>query len=135
MKYEGLQSRLKIIGEEGCHFLSLCYIANSYLARHGFSGIDIDDTYTRAISLGVMKSDCYVTDGERFLNAFTGAQWKREVLTKKPADSLEFRYIEEVWYNKRTGFRHYKMSTHDTLSSSVTVKEGVIEKWYVWRAV
>jgi hypothetical protein len=41
-------------------------------------------------------------------------------------------YVER-WHNKSTGFNHFKLPDCDTLESSVTVKEGSIVSYRLFR--
>lgn len=129
-KYMGSQSLLQTIGAEGCHFLVLCSIIE------GFTGkpVDVLELAITCIKKGWMQGDCTVLkDGTQILQAMTGVKWTRKEVVKLPV-IRDNDYTEAIWYNPRTGFHHYRRRYFDTLTCSVTVTEGYIEKYYIYTA-
>ena len=126
-RYQGFQTLCGVLKDEGCHFLVLCSIAEEYLQKP----VDLIGTIRISQSKGWMRSDFYVKDSIAILEYVTNAKWTRNEVAKL----LVIRdndYTEAVYYNARTGFRHYRRRGYDTLEHSVTVAEGVIEKYYIY---
>ena len=44
-------------------------------------------------------------------------------------------YTVAVWYNERTQFKHFRRRYFDTLLNSVTVKEGSIAYYHIFRVI
>ena len=126
-RYSGIQSILKVVGSEGCHFLALCSIAEESTGKN----IDLINTIRMSQSKGWVASDFLVRDALSFLNWLTGRKWTRKEVAKL-GDIHDNDYTEAVYFNPRTGLRHFRRRGFDTLNSSKTVDEGHIEKYYVY---
>lgn len=128
-RYKGTQTVMKNTGESGCLFLSLLSIAEEYRG----TPIDFIDAYNKCVEKGLLKKDLFCNDQEKILETFTGKKWKKTVLKELPDHPVpENMYTVEKWFNKRTGFTHFKRRMFDTLESSVTVKEGSIVEYYCY---
>lgn len=125
-RYNGIQTVFEKAGESACLFLSLLSIAEEY------TGLPVDFivAYRKCIELGLIEKDFFCNDQEKILYEFTGKKWKKTVLKELPSPMPENMFTVEKWYNKRTGFTHFKRRGFDTLESSVTVKEGHIREYY-----
>lgn len=127
-RYNGIQTVFEKAGESGCLFLSLISIAEEY------TGLPVDFivAYRKCIELGLIEKDFYCLDQSKILETFTGSKWKKTILKELPNPVPESMYTVEKWFNKRTGFTHFKRRGFDTLESSVTVKEGYIKEYYCY---
>lgn len=129
-RYNGIQTVFKNAGESACLFLSLLSIAEEYTN----SSIDFIDAYNKCIRAGLIRDDFYCIDQEKILFTFTGKQWKKTVLKSLPDKVPDNVFTIAKWYNKRTNFTHFRRRGFDTLSNSVTVKEGSIKEYYCYEA-
>lgn len=135
--YRGKQSLMKNIGENGCYILSI-------LEGIGIQNTDAQlDLIKTLMGEGHLSKDCYV-NGEGYLTsdlsvkdnnalaARLGCTYK--YTTIKPTD--EKVYIKE-YYNARTGFTHFVLCVdgidYDTLDSSVTVNEGIVRSYRIYK--
>ena len=133
-RYEGIQSVLKNAGDEGCHFLALCSIADEYNNEHGKPYLDLINAIRVCQSKRWIDKGFWVkNDGTPFLEYLTGIKWSRKEVVKLPV-IRDNDYTEVVWFNPDTGFHHYRRRYMDTLEHSVTVEKGYIEKYYVYTA-
>lgn len=127
-RYDCLQSILRVCGDEGCHFLCLCSIAEQALGRP----IDLIDAIRTSQSKGWIRKDFFVTnDGTPLLSYLTGVPWERRVSSSFPMISTND-YIEVKYYNPRTRFTHFRRRAFDTIKDSITVKEGYIQEYYIY---
>ena len=129
-------TRLKGIDSDGCHFLTLCSIAEDVLG----APIDLIEAVNIAYNENLIdkKDVFYVKDSCALLSVLTGKQWTRkEIAAKdfKPEEVGEHDYTEAVYFNIETGFHHYRRRGYDTLVHSVTVEKGYIKKYYMYRWV
>ncbi|MDR0640081.1 MAG: hypothetical protein LBG27_14495, partial [Spirochaetaceae bacterium] len=76
-----------------------------------------------------------VLDGAAFLKMLTGRNWTKEYADAgykaKPGD-----WLVAEWYNNRTGKKHFTLEypqKWNSLRDSVTVREGVIRSYRVYR--
>ena len=128
-RYEGIQTILKACGDEGCHFLTLCTIAEEAIHRP----LDLIDTIHLLQSKKLMTSDFFVNDdGTKVLSLLTdGKKWTRKDVEKLPPIG-DNDYTEAIYFNPRTQLRHYRRRYMDTLKYSVTVEEGYIESYRIY---
>jgi hypothetical protein len=132
-RYEGLQTLALALNTDGCHFLTLCSIADEYRYDHGLPYIDLIWAIRTLMSKGLIDSEFYVKDdGTNVLSILTdGKKW-----TRKDVDKLgtigDNDYTEAVWFNPNTQFRHFRRRYVDTLRDSITVRDGYIEKYRVY---
>lgn len=122
-RYEHIQTILTNIGSDGCYFLSLLSIAEEYLnSKILNSKIDLIDALYKALSNNYIDGTYFVKDALRLLEALTNVRWSLSYDKKS-------KYEVDVYFNKRTGYKHFRRPEFDTLLNSVTVKEGaIIEK-------
>lgn len=127
-RWQGFQSLCLNLHKDGCHFLTLITIAEEYLQHP----VDLVGIIRTAQSKGWIRDDFYVTnDGTVILNYLTGKIWKRKTVTSLPVIK-DNDYTEVVYYNPNTGFHHFRRRYVDTLSGSITVRDGYIEKYYIY---
>ena len=136
MLKQGVQDSISVIGAEGCYALSLCRIAeivNDLLQIDSLGGV------VGAIECGVrdgfIKPDMTVLDGAAFLRLITDLNWTKEY---KPAgyEPRAGDYLIAEWFNKRTGKTHFTLEHPEkwnSLSDSVTVKEGAVRSYRLYR--
>ena len=141
-KYIGLQSKMKDsakgfsqLGDYGCLFLCLCSIAEEYNhdSRNG-KDFDIMTFWLACRSKGLIGDEFFCKDQERMLELATGVKWRKRAVRGLPEVVKWNEYTVEKWYNPRTKYTHFKRRWGDTLTSSVTVKEGNIKEYYVYEA-
>lgn len=130
-RFIGLQNKLKKIGDEGCHFLFLM----SIIERETKKNIDIITFYDTCLSKGWIREDLYVKDALALLEHFTGKGWYRYEADSYQVPVTPGTYIEEVWYNPRTKYSHFRDVSFDTYDNSITVKEGTLTKYYIYKRV
>ena len=127
---------ISTIGAYCCYALTLCRVAeivNDLLQIGSLGGV------VGAIECGVkdgfIKPDMTVLDGAAFLKRLTGKNWTK---TWQGAGYVpkEGDYLIAEWYNKQTGKTHFTLEHPEkwnSLENSVTVKEGVIRSYRVYR--
>ena len=132
-RYEGLQIELLAIYKDGCHFLTLCSIADEYRYDNGLPYIDLIDAIRICQKRGLISDDFYVNDdGTKVLSLLTdGKKWTRRDVVNLPTIN-DNDYTEAVYFNSRTQFKHFRRRYFDTLRDSVTVKEGSIIQYRIY---
>lgn len=128
-RFTGLQNKLKKIGEEGCHFLFLM----SIIERETRKNVDIITFYDTCLSKGWIEEDLYVNDALAILEHFTHTGWYRYEANSYSVPVPPGVYVEEVWYNPRTKYTHFRDVSFDTYEDSITVKEGSLTKYYIYK--
>lgn len=133
---ELLRKDFSKIGDYGCLFLCLCSIAEEWNeARHNQRRVDVLDLYIKSRNKGFLKDDFLCEDQCAILALATGQEWKKEVFGSLPGSVPWNSYTVEKWHNKRTDFTHFRRRWGDTLASSVTVREGVLQEYYIYSVV
>jgi hypothetical protein len=129
----GAQDFIRTIGEEGCYALTLCKTAELYVLPMdepgAFAVID------QGVKKGFIKPDMTVVDGAAFLEYVTGSEWTKEYKDAgyKP---VKGDYLVAEWFNRRTGKTHFTLEypvKWDGMASSVTVREGAIRSYRLYR--
>jgi hypothetical protein len=133
---EGVQDMIATIGESGCYTLTLCQAASLSCGMQWSMGESVCDI-ERGIQSGRIKSDMTVLDGATFMYDMTGRHWTKEYKDAgyKPKEGD---YLIAEWFNKRTGKTHFTLEYPEkwnSLSDSVTVKEGYIKSYRLYREV
>ena len=136
MLKQGVQDSISVIGAEGCYALSLCRIAEivNYLLQIDSLG-GVVGAIECGVRYGFIKPDMTVLDGAAFLKSLTGKNWTKtwQGAGYKPKEGD---YLAAEWYNKRTGKTHFTLEypqKWNSLSDSVTVKEGAIRSYRLYR--
>ena len=126
-RYEDIQSLLKGASDWGCLFLSICSIAEEV------TGKPIDFLYTLKYSRekGWLSKEYDVNDSLAILHWLTGKSVKREVVKEKRI-LQDNEYLVLKYFNKRTGYTHFRREAFDTLINSVTVREGGVSQYYIY---
>lgn len=128
-RYEGLQTICKELNESGCLFLSVLSIAEEATGKE----IDLINAIRISQSKGWLSYDFEVKDSLAILRHFTHHEWTRsEKLKKLPATIKDNEYTVAIYYNKNTSFTHFRRRGFDTLTNSVTVRDGVIIGYYIF---
>ena len=127
-RYNGIQDDLKNIHEYGCHFLTLCSIAEEY----NNSPVDLIFAIQTARHNHVIDDEFTVLDNCKLLSLLTGVTWRQRTVKELPPVIGDNEYTEVVYHNKRTGYKHYRRRSVDTLRNSVTVKEGYILEYRIY---
>lgn len=127
-RYEGIQDLLAYAGAEGCHFLTLLSIAEE-CTKHN---VDLIGTIRICIKKHWITSDFWVTnDGTPILEYLTGKKWTRKEVVKLPVIN-DNDYTEAIYYNPNTKYHHYRRRSFDIKDNSITVRDGHIEKYYIY---
>ena len=127
-RYIGIQSKLKDIANYGCLFLCLCTIIEEVTGKEA----DLIGIIQESKAKGWLADDFTVNDSIAILNAFTGKNFKRDVVKVLPTIVNENDFTIEKWYNPKTKGNHFKRRFVDTLENSVTVRIGKIEAYYIY---
>lgn len=128
-RYSGIQSELKVCGSEGCHFLSLLSIAEEVIKEP----IDLLDAIRLAKDNNLIDDEFTVLDNCALLCVLTGKSWRQSEVGTLPDIILDNEYTEVIYYNPRTKFKHYRRRGFDTLKNSVTVKEGRVFAYRIYK--
>lgn len=149
-RYAGIQTKLKNINEYGCHFLTLCSIAEEalqWINKNDNIKIDLIDAINTATTTKVhnkagalvtaMDSEYEVQNNAELLEALTPRHhWKAvQGLKQLPSKIEDNQFTEVVYKNPRTNFKHYRRRSVDTLIDSVTVKEGYILEYRIYTMI
>lgn len=128
-RYSGIQTVFKNCNLYGCHFLTLLSIAE----ESNNSPIDLIEAIRISQSKDWINSDFELTEKTALslLKYFTNKEWTRREVKKLPTIQ-DNEFTEVIYFNKRTGYHHYRRRGFDTLANSITVQEGVIEKYYIY---
>lgn len=129
-RYEGIQSLLGKCGSDGCLFLCLLSIAEEVTGKR----FDLIDTIHYCLKHDWLSDTFYVKDSLAILGYLTDKDWSRHSTSSLPSIGNKD-YSVVIYHNDKTGFTHYRRRPYDTLTSSVTVKEGYIQGYYIysWR--
>jgi hypothetical protein len=87
------------------------------------------------IGKGFIKPDMTVLDGAAFLKDLTGGKWTKDYKDAGYAPQ-KGDYLIAEWFNRRTGLTHFTLAypvKWDGLKDSVTVKEGSIRSYRLYR--
>jgi hypothetical protein len=122
------------IGATGCYALTLCQAAALSCGMQWSMGESVSDIGI-GIQRGRIKNDMTVLDGATFISDLTGKHWTKEYKDAgyKPKEGD---YLIAEWFNKRTGNTHFTLEYPEkwnSLSDSVTVKEGYIKSYRLYR--
>ena len=132
-RYEGLQTLLKACGDEGCHFLVLCSIADEYNITHGRQLIDLVDAIHHCMHKKWLTSDYYSRADLPILEWMTDAKWSRKEVEELPV-IRDNEYTEAVYFNPTTNLKHYRRRGFDTRKKSRTVAEGYVLEYRIYTA-
>lgn len=125
-RYTGIQTVMERCGKDGCNFLCLLSIAEEVNNKP----IDFIDAYRK--SSRWLTDDFDVKDNLSILSTLTGRGWRRDEVKEIKGQLAPNEYSIAIYYNPRTGRQHYRRRSFDTLIDSVTVKEGYIQKYYIY---
>lgn len=128
-RYSGIQSKMKYIYEGGCLFFCLCTI----IEEVNNMPCDICGLIQESMARGWLTPDFTVKDSPAILNCAIGRVFKRIETPTLPSVINDNQFTIEKWCNPRTKFTHFKRRFVDTLQSSVTVKEGKVIEYYIYR--
>lgn len=128
-RYENIQTFLTHIDTDGCYFLTLLSIAEEFNKVK----VDLIDAIWLARGRNLITDDYTVNDAPALLTALTGHKWVMYRVDTLPKVIADNEYTVAVWYNPRTKYKHFRRRYFDTLVSSVTVKEGSIAYYHLFR--
>jgi hypothetical protein len=120
------------MGSYACLFLSLCSIVEEFFeATEPTKKFDILEAAIKCRENDLIDDE-WTCKTVEILNLLTGRNWKRQELKALPEQVPDNMYTVEKWYNKRTGFTHFRRRWGDTLNKSVTVNEGNLLCYYAF---
>jgi hypothetical protein len=125
-RYKGVQTFLT----EGCLFLSLTSIAEQVANMH----VDLLSALQFARAEGWIDQNNDMTEDTQcyYLEYLTHKKWHREVKKELPCTVPDEMYTVEKWLNTRTGKAHFRRRFVDTITDSITVKEGALVAYYCY---
>ncbi len=129
VRYSGIQNELESCGKEGCHFLTLLSIAEETINEP----IDLLDAIRLCKENNVLADDFFVKDNCGLLCILTGKSWTMAEVSVLPDVINDNEYTEAIYFNPRTKFKHYRRRGFDTLKDSVTVKEGDVIAYRIYK--
>lgn len=127
-RYNGIQSKLKRIGDSGCLFLTLCTIIEEVNDKEA----DLIGIIQESMAKGWLTETYTVKNSPALLNAFTGKTWSRREVKELPIVVNDNEFTIEKWVNPKTGGNHFRRRFVDTYTDSNTVKIGKIECYYIY---
>lgn len=89
-----IQSICLSAGNYGC--LCFCYL---YLL--GIDGIELIKNFNRLVSLKIIRNDCYVLDSQKFINFFSGKNYKFLRTDTEPKNKP---YVANYTFNGKNHF-------------------------------
>lgn len=128
-RYTSIQTKLKNCGENGCLFLSLLSIAEEQSGKE----FDLINTIIQAQDKNYLASDFTVNDSPSLLKMLTNCNWSRTIVESLEGITIKDQdYTVCKYYNKQTGYIHFRRRGYDTLTNSLTVKNGSIIQYYIY---
>lgn len=127
-RYEGLQTLFLTAHNWACLFLCMLSIAEEYTGHE----IDFIEAYHACRKNGSLGADFYCNDQEKILQSLTGKKWRKVIMKKLPEPVPSAMYTVEHWYNSKTKYDHYKRRGYDTVTNSVTVRDGKLLEYYTY---
>jgi len=129
-RYSGIQTILQDLDfHQSCHFLALCSIAEEVNGEP----IDFLDVIRVAFENKLIDKEFFVQDNCGLLSVLTGKSWAMTEVGELPEVINDNEYTEAIYFNPRTKFKHFRRRGFDTLENSVTVKEGYISSYRIYR--
>ena len=126
-RYSGLQTLFGVAHDTSCLFLCMLSIAEEQTGHD----IDFITAYNACLKARAIDEQFYCVNQELILEVLTGKKWTRKEVVKLP-EIRDNDYTEAIWYNPITRYHHYRRRYFDTLDFSYTVKNGYIEKYYIY---
>lgn len=134
--YENIQTILKSVAQTGCYFLSLCDVAEDFLAdndldaKHSFFA-----TLQTALKNEWLLADMTVMCPIDILAYITGFTWEMTkfsgLFPYEQQKKNEYSIICYKWNN----MTHFRRRGYDVYKNSVTVRQGFVLKTYIYKAV
>lgn len=118
MTYNGIQSKIKTIGENGCYWLAI-------LAQCKFDG-DILKYYDKCVAHKWIAEDCTVLH-PNIIAQDLDPKYRSFTVTKSEEPSKDAYFSIQVW--KNGAYTHFKLPDIDTLKNSNTVKNGKLVEY------
>lgn len=127
-RYSGIQTHLKNISEYGCHFLTLCSIAEEATNTK----IDLIDAVNKAISNNLIDNEYTVLNNIALLQILCNNKykWVETRVRRLPATIKDNEYTECVYTFGRS--IHYRRRAVDTIINSNTVANGQITEYRIY---
>lgn len=136
-RYAGIQDKLKNI-YEGCHFLTLCSIAEEalqWINRNDNIKVDLIDAVNLAFDKYLIDAGYDVKNNCGLLEALTPGHHWTQTTVYELTNVMDNEFTEVVYKNPRNNFKHYRRRSVDTLKDSVTVKEGYILEYRIYTMI
>lgn len=129
-RYSGIQDILQgLKWSDCCHFLALMSIAEEVIDEP----VDFLELIRIAKEHRLIDDEFTVLDNCGLLAAMTGKTWVQTEVSTLPDVILDNEYTEVIYYNPRTKFKHFRRRGFDTLKDSVTVREGYILNYRIYK--
>lgn len=131
----GIQRVFAEIGEYGCYLLSILKAIDK--TKYNTVLLSIINDFEDLKKRNIIGDECTVLDPEA-LCRYYGANVKVEKTNKWP-NSEDVWFVIGKYHNKRTGYSHFVLMkgprevSYDPLGDSVTVREGDIESYRVFK--
>lgn len=113
-----IQEICKTIGGSGCYFLTLLHFAK------------IEDEavkyYKQFVKNKWLDEDCFVRQPTEIMKCLFGGEWR---VVKSDKDDFKADFAVLLYYNPKTGLRHFTARDWDPLGDSNTRKNGYIESY------
>ena len=123
----GLQNTtIKNMADYGCYFLSICEsIEFKYLKE-----IDVVRAAEDCMDNGWLGEDFYVKDATKIASFLSGKKYSCRASDKYEEVNG---FVVQEWYNKKTGFTHFRLVDWDSVKNSITVKHGILKGYRIFK--
>lgn len=116
----GIQNTiLKSMAEYGCYFLCICELGERITGNK----VDVIDFALHCQNKGYLDFDFTVLNPGRILGMLT-KKYYDVTKSKEHDDKADYRVL--MYHNDKTGLTHFRLDDWDSLTDSITVKEGKI---------
>lgn len=113
-----IQEICKQIYEGGCYFLTLLH----------FAKVEEDAVkyYKQFVKNKWLDEDCFVRQPTEIMRCLFGGDWK---VAKSDKDDTNADFVVQLYYNPKTGLRHFVAKDYDPLGKSNTRLNGYVESY------
>ena len=123
----GIQNTLlKQLQESGCYFLSLLHIAEK---NSPYLSVDVIRFAIECIENKWLETDFTVKRPDKILGRLLGTEVTVVAISieeKGVLQTMDYKAIVNYWYNPATGLYHFNCEDWDSLTNSITVRDGHI---------
>lgn len=119
-----IQEICKTIGESGCYFLTLLHFAKVEEDALKYYKLFVKNKW--------LDEDCFVRQPAEIARCLFGGSWQ---VKKSDKDDFKADFAVLLYYNPKTGLRHFTARDWDPLGDSNTRKNGYIESYRLFYRV